>query len=811
MRMRRLKVEPNYVADNGYIDAMAVAWLFDSDHVFFLENEITWDGDAHAIVGIQVNAANLDEAPVLKANYQQILSAVVDLLGRLEGDRELSVPRAAIHPALHDAIREGDLTGITLFNLMACARALVVKQMEPGLYSVFHDDRLARGIPGFYRLVARMLWDMREYNDLSGSFRVSFAAVRNIDADKCFGSFEGIVEGAVSDGMHVESVDGRPDVGQVVAGSDAKGCSAAVKESSSTNAAAKGKSAKGKGAKGKGAKGKAAKGSATKSAAPKDAAAKSEAGVGESESRRRGLDPDVLDKIAIAGLYAKDGIDAQWVCDALDEIESAQDARPYFEELVGDGVLKYPKEGVYQAATSYRAYVSRRLDLQEAQLSRERQYELLVDALLDIDEFVDIEELEGSVSGLPAHEELRELLYEGVRRGDLMRKGSLLEFACALDGAAKTAWKSGAKKRKADRKRIRKTIKAERAKLSKSQNGDGKDRRRFNEMKRKRDAITKMRAEEGRRRQAETEAADTKRVIKKIAGYRFGDGFVTPKWVKAHVPEIKSVERAEELLEQCWEKQLVRRRRKSGSFVYARLVTDAQWDKIKEHETKVARAQQQMSAERHKREYLRELEAEARDAAKEEASLVTKCRRRQIEYEIALDRELECKEKVAEADRKIRDIEEEAKRLEEELGNLGLFSFSKKDELRDKIRRKRLELAGPRIKKGEAEEEVREAKRWTFSKKLNLESAQEELEDIREAIAEIECEKDDYEPPKPTDEDAAQLILRFADAWGLPFSIQWVKDNVPGMRDGGRAEEIMESQCGQELFRSVGSGLFIPR
>ena len=806
MRMRRLKVEPNYVADNGYIDAMAVAWLFDSDHVFFLENEITWDGDAHAIVGIQVNAANLDEAPVLKANYQQILSAVVDLLGRLEGDKELSVPRAAIHPGLHDAIREGDLTGITLFNLMACARALVVKQMEPGLYSVFHDDRLARGIPGFYRLVARMLWDMREYNDLSGSFRVTFAAVRNIDADKCFGSFEGIVEGAVSDGMHVESVDGRPDVGQVVAGGDAKGCSAAAKESSSKNAAAKGK-----GAKGKGAKGKAAKSSATKNAAPKDAAAKSEAGVDESESRCRGLDPDVLDKIAIAGLYAKEGIDAQWVCDALDEIESAQDARPYFEELIGDGVLKHPEEGVYQAATSYRAYESRRLDLREAQLSRERQYELLVDALLDSDEFVDIEELEGSVSGLPAHEELREHLYEGVRRGDLMRNGSLLEFACALDGAAKAAWKSGAKKRKADRKRIRKAIKAERAKLSKSQNGDGKDRRRFNEMKRKRNAITKMRAEEERRRQAEIDAADTKRVIDKIDGYRLGDGFVTPKWVKKHVPEIKSVKRAEELLEQCWEKQLVRRRRKSGSFVYARLVTDAQWDKIKEHETKVARAQQQMSAERHKREYLRELEAEARDASKEEASLVTKCRRRKVEYEAALDYELKCKEKVADADRKIRDIEGEAKRLEEELGTLGFFSFSKKDELRERIRRKREELVGSRIKKAEAEQVVREANHKTFCKKLDLESAQEELEDIREDIAEIECEKDDYEPLKPTDEDAAQLILRFADAWGLPFSVQWVKDNVPGMRDGGRVKAIMESQCGQALFKSVGSGMFIPR
>ena len=207
-----LKVEPDYVADNGYIDSMAVAWLFYSDHVFFLENEIAWNGRAHSLTGIQLNAANLDEAPILRANSEQILGGVADLLGRLERDEGLHAPRSSVHPALHAAIREGDLTGITLFNLMACARALVVKQKEEGVYGALCDERLPRGVPGFYRLVARMVWDMRDYNDITGPFSITFVLSRNIDADQCFGQFEGVVEGAVSEGLHVERVDDCPDV-----------------------------------------------------------------------------------------------------------------------------------------------------------------------------------------------------------------------------------------------------------------------------------------------------------------------------------------------------------------------------------------------------------------------------------------------------------------------------------------------------------------------------------------------------------------------------------------------------------------------
>ena len=767
-------MEPGYVADNGYIDSMAVAWLFDSDHVFFRENEIAWDGKAHSIVGIQLNAANIDEAPVLKGNYEQILQGVFDLLGRLEGDEGLRVPRAAIHPALHDAIREGDLTGITLFNLAACAQALIMRQKEPGLYSVLHDDRLARGIPGFYRLVARMLWDMREYNDVSGPFRVAFAAARNLDADQCFGSFEGMVEGAVSDGMHVEHVDGRPDVGPVTVTA--------------------------------GTKGKAIKGSAAKGT---DAKAKD--GEGAREAKQRELDPDVLDAVAIAGLYAEDGIDAQWVVDALEEFGSVEDVQPYFDELVDEGILKRPEKGIYQAATSYREYASRRLDLQEARLLREEQYDLLVDALMEYGEFAHIDELEDSVSGLPKRKELKELLSEGVSRGDLKRNGRTLAFACALDGDAKDAWKSAEEKRADERKMTRKTIVDEREQLAKSKNGDGKDKRRFSKMKKRRDGILRRRAEKEERRQAEADAAAMEQVVEKIDGYRLGDGFVAANWVKKQVPDIKTVKRAEELLELCWKKQLIRRRHKSKKYVYARLATDEEWAKIRERETKAVEDERQERAEKQRREFLQKADARAKAAAKEEASLVKKCERYREEYEAATEHEVECRKKVADLDRKILAAKAEIEGLEEELGNLGIFAFSKRSELGEKILRRKRSLSIPQREKEVAVKPVREAEIVTRRKKENLESSERKLEKIRQEIARFERGEDEYAPPKPTDEDAAQLILRFAEIWGLPFSVQWVRDNVPGMHDDGRVEKVMESREGKAVFKEAGPDTYVPK
>lgn len=176
-------MEPNYRGKNGRIDAMAAAWLLANDHVFFRDDDIAWDGQRHSITGIQLNTATVDQLPMLTSDSEPVLRGVIDLMQTLENDASLHVARNVIRPALYDSIREGDLTGITLFNLMACGRAIEITQIDDLTYQVNCDERLVQGIPGFYELVAQMVADMLMYNGASGECQVSCASIRSSAAD----------------------------------------------------------------------------------------------------------------------------------------------------------------------------------------------------------------------------------------------------------------------------------------------------------------------------------------------------------------------------------------------------------------------------------------------------------------------------------------------------------------------------------------------------------------------------------------------------------------------------------------------------
>ena len=203
-------IEPTYLL-NGRFNANAAAWLLYGDYVFFQQNEIIWDGTAHAMRGMQVNAAKVNEIPTLVSNIS-VLQGMLEFLTELEKDEGLRVPLYMIHPGVRDAIRNEDLTGITLFNLMAQAQALIVKEPEPDHYAVMCDSRLPMGIPAFYQLVARMIWDMRAYNERTGAFEVVFANARNFDADVVLGEVDRMVPGAVSNAVWKVQVSELPQV-----------------------------------------------------------------------------------------------------------------------------------------------------------------------------------------------------------------------------------------------------------------------------------------------------------------------------------------------------------------------------------------------------------------------------------------------------------------------------------------------------------------------------------------------------------------------------------------------------------------------
>lgn len=222
-------MEPNYVGANKRIDAMAVAWLFAHDYVFFGQSDVIWDGTHHAIVGAQINADKVDEIPGFMSNAQVYYQGIGDFLMTLEQDEELIVPRNKIHHGLHDAICEGDLTGITLFNLQACGRAfrflgevngeakrdllrevgLAELANDPSAFAgasiIVVDERLTRGIPNFYYLVRRMFEDMRAYNGIHTPYSLVFLSVRNASVDLYLDQFDDCVEGAISESFHVET------------------------------------------------------------------------------------------------------------------------------------------------------------------------------------------------------------------------------------------------------------------------------------------------------------------------------------------------------------------------------------------------------------------------------------------------------------------------------------------------------------------------------------------------------------------------------------------------------------------------------
>ena len=179
--------------------------LLSDDWFFFMDDEITWDGHHHAIAGAQLNGAKADELLDFVNScipgfddVNEVFQYFVTLLNEIEKDEGLIVPRAMIAPGVQKAIREGDLTGLTLANLAACGKAFCVQKAKVGSYRVIFDSRLIIGIPSFLDLVARLVWDLRQCtNSMRGKpFEISFLQARNIDADHYLGSVEAPVPGA---------------------------------------------------------------------------------------------------------------------------------------------------------------------------------------------------------------------------------------------------------------------------------------------------------------------------------------------------------------------------------------------------------------------------------------------------------------------------------------------------------------------------------------------------------------------------------------------------------------------------------------
>ncbi|MED9908393.1 MAG: hypothetical protein UFF97_04470 [Collinsella sp.] len=129
--------------------------LFCDGWLFLTHSDVTWDGSSHAVKRIRVNS---DKSEGLLGHAREHFTDVpsnIDLcqyvgttLVELEKHTELVVPRDDVSPRLQ-LLFEGDLTPITLVQLMCVGDWLSVRQTGEDKICVAYDERLAQQISGF--------------------------------------------------------------------------------------------------------------------------------------------------------------------------------------------------------------------------------------------------------------------------------------------------------------------------------------------------------------------------------------------------------------------------------------------------------------------------------------------------------------------------------------------------------------------------------------------------------------------------------------------------------------------------------------
>ena len=186
-----------------------VLGLLAEDYLYFPDDSIAWNGAHHEIHNVDFNGTRIDGLMdrVRSAwcsdmdDAKEVANNLITLLNEIEHDEALHVPKQLIESSIRGPVCDGmnagaggDLTGITLANLAAMGGAIRLgDKVARDEYALLYDARLARGIPQFFNLMARLLWDLRACSRTLGGkpFTVRFMGARNIDADEYLGCDNG--------------------------------------------------------------------------------------------------------------------------------------------------------------------------------------------------------------------------------------------------------------------------------------------------------------------------------------------------------------------------------------------------------------------------------------------------------------------------------------------------------------------------------------------------------------------------------------------------------------------------------------------
>lgn len=129
--------------------------LFCDGWLFLTHSDVTWDGSSHAVKRIRINANKSERLLSLAREHFTDVPSNIDLcqyvgttLAELEKHAEPVVPRDVVSSRLQ-LLFEGDLTPITLVQLMCVGDWISVRQGNEGEIRVTYDERLAQQISGF--------------------------------------------------------------------------------------------------------------------------------------------------------------------------------------------------------------------------------------------------------------------------------------------------------------------------------------------------------------------------------------------------------------------------------------------------------------------------------------------------------------------------------------------------------------------------------------------------------------------------------------------------------------------------------------
>ena len=211
------------------VNPMLLLTLLADDYVFFQDTDIAWERGHHVIRGMRANLPKIEELNAIARengfdSFAELGDRLVSFLLEVEKDKALVVPRDRVSKALYPIMFDGDLTGITFANLAAYMAAFRVLDAGPNAYTVMYDPSLADGIPCFFDLMCRLLWDLRQCAEpMRGvPFQVTFMGCRNLGLPRLLDGSVTRVAGA-QDSPGSASVAAAPaiDLGQTTAPSPA--------------------------------------------------------------------------------------------------------------------------------------------------------------------------------------------------------------------------------------------------------------------------------------------------------------------------------------------------------------------------------------------------------------------------------------------------------------------------------------------------------------------------------------------------------------------------------------------------------------